>query len=173
MFGERGEDFMKSKHIAESGLFVALTIVILYAASILPISTLSILTVASCLIPISIIRTSIKNTILVYIASAALSFFLVKTNIALYYILFFGVYGIIKYFIEKAKNLPLELFLKLIAFNILLGIAYLIIANFLGILSPKFSLPILWITAQIIFLIYDYAITLIISFFLNRFHKHI
>lgn len=164
---------MKSKYITESGLLVALTIVILYVASILPISTLSILTVASCLIPISIIRTSIKNTMLVYIASAVLSFFLVKTNIALYYSLFFGIYGIIKHLIEKTKNLPLELFLKLIAFNILLGITYLITKNFLGILSPKFSLSLLWLAAQIIFLVYDYALTLIISFFINRFHKHL
>lgn len=164
---------MKSKHIAESGLLVGLTVVVLYAASILPISTLSILTVASCLIPISIIRTSIKNTILVYIASSILSLFLVPTDIALYYALFFGVYGIIKYFIEKVRKLPLELLLKLIAFNVLLGVTYLIAKNFLGILSPEFPLYILWLAAQIIFLVYDYALTLIISFFLNRFHKHI
>lgn len=164
---------MKSKHIAESGLLVGLTVVVLYAASILPISTLSILTVASCLIPISIIRTSIKSTILVYIASSALSLFLIPTDIALYYTLFFGVYGIIKHLIEKIKNLLLELLLKLITFNILLALNYLIVKNFLGILSPEFPLYILWLAAQVIFLVYDYSLTLIISFFLNRFHKHI
>ena len=164
---------MKSKYIAESGLLVALTIVILFATSIVPISTLSILTVASCLIPISIIRTSIKNALLVYIASSILSFFLVPTNIAIYYTLFFGIYGIIKYFIEKFKNIFIELIIKLIAFNLLLGIAYLITKSFLGIISPEFSLWILWIIAQGAFLVYDYALTLAISFFLNRFHKHI
>ena len=164
---------MKSKYIAESGLLVALTLVILYATSIIPISKLSILTVASCLIPISIIRTSIKNTMLVYIASSVLSFFLVPINIALYYTLFFGVYGIIKYLIEKAKNIPLELFLKLISFNILLGIIYLITKSFLGISSTKFSLWILLLGAQVVFLVYDYALTLAISFFLSRFNKHI
>ena len=164
---------MKSKYIAESWLLVAFTLVILYATSIIPISKLSILTVASCLIPISIIRTSIKNTILVYIASSVLSFVLVPTNIALYYTLFFGVYGIIKYLIEKAKNISLELLLKLISFNILLGIIYLITKSFLGILSPKFSFWILWLAAQIVFLVYDYALTLAISFFLNRFNKHL
>ena len=164
---------MKSKYIAESGLLIALTLVILYATSIIPISTLSILTVASCLIPVSIIRTSIKNAILVYIASSILSFFLVKTNIALYYTLFFGVYGIIKYLIEKTKNIPLELLLKLIAFNILLGVIYLITKSFLDISSPNFSLWMLWLAAQIVFLVYDYALTLAISFFLKRFNKHI
>ena len=162
---------MKSKYIAESGLLVSLTLVILYATSIIPISKLSILTVASCLIPISIIRTSIKNTILVYVASSVLSFFLVPTNIALYYTLFFGVYGIIKYLIEKAKNNPIELFLKLISFNILLGIIYLITKSFLIISTSNFPLWIIWLAAQIVFLIYDYALTLVISFFLKRFHK--
>ena len=164
---------MKSKYIAESGLLIALTLVILYATSIIPISTLSILTVASCLIPVSIIRTSIKNALLVYIASSILSFFLVKTNIALYYTLFFGIYGIIKYLIEKAKNIPLELLLKLIAFNILLGIIYLITKSFLDISSYNFPLWMLWLATQIVFLVYDYALTLAISFFLNRFNKHI
>ena len=164
---------MKSRYIAESGLLVALTLVILYATSVIPISTLSILTVASCLIPISIIRTSIKNTILVYIASSILSFFLVPTNIAIYYTLFFGVYGIIKYFIEKAKNIPLEIFLKLISFNILLGIIYFITKSFLVVISPDLPLWILWLGAQIVFLVYDYALTLAISFFLRRFNKYI
>ena len=164
---------MRSIYIAESGLLVALTIVILFATSILPISTLSILTVASCLIPISIIRTSIKNALLVYIASSILSFFLVPTNISIYYTLFFGIYGIIKYFIEKFRNIFIELIIKLIAFNLLLGIAYLITKSFLGIISPEFSFWILWIIAQGAFLVYDYALTLAISFFLNRFHKHI
>ncbi|NRY04558.1 hypothetical protein B0H68_003895 [Clostridium beijerinckii] len=103
---------MKAKYIAENGITIALTLIVLYAASILPVSTLTILTIASCLIPISIIRTSIKNTILVYVASSILSLFLIPTNIAVYYISFFGIYGIVKYFSEKLRNIPLELFLN-------------------------------------------------------------
>lgn len=164
---------MKSKYIAENGITVALILVVLYAASILPISTLSILTVASCLIPISIIRTSIRNTILVYVASSLASFFLISTNIALYYTLFFGLYGIIKYFAEKLKNIPLELILKLIGFNILLTIIYFVTVNFLGLPSINYPLYLIWIVSQAAFLIYDYALTLIISFYLNRIHTHV
>lgn len=164
---------MKSRYIAESGLLIALTLVILYGTYLIPISTLSILTAASCLIPISIIRTSIKNTILVYIACSILSFLIVPPNIAIYYTLFFGIYGIIKCYIEKIRNFPLEIILKLIAFNALLGIIYLIVMNFLGNVSPNSSLWILWIFAQAAFLIYDYALTLVISFFLKRFNNNI
>lgn len=164
---------MKAKYISQNGIVIALTIAILYATSILPISTMSILTVASCLIPISIIRTSIRNTFFVYIAASILSFFLVPINIALYYTLFFGIYGIIKYFLEKIRNIPLELFLKLILFNLLLIIIYFITINFLGNFIINYSLYLAWIVSQIVFLVYDYALTLIISFYLNRIHTHI
>jgi hypothetical protein len=164
---------MKSKYIAESGILVALILVILYATNILPISTLSILTVSSCIIPISIIRNSLRSTILVYIASSIISFFLVPINIALYFTLFFGIYGIIKYFIEKLRNIFLELLLKLIALNILLIIIYFVMINFLGNFVISFSLYLVWIISQIAFLVYDYSLTLIISFYLNRIHKHL
>lgn len=162
---------MKSKNMAESGVLVALTLIVLFSTSILSISTLSIMTIASCIIPIAIIRTSIKNAILVYIASSILSFMLVPTNIAIYYTLFFGIYGIFKYFIEKAKNMPLEILLKLISFNLLLGITYLVTKTFLSFVYPSISLLILWLAAQVVFLIYDYALTLAISFFLKRINK--
>lgn len=164
---------MRAKFIAENGIVTALILVILYAASILPISTFSILTIASCLIPISIIRTSIKNTMLVYIASSILSFFFVATNIALYYTLFFGIYGLIKYFSEKIRNIPLELLSKLILFNILLIIIYFIASNLLVAYTTSYPLYLVWIISQVAFLIYDYALTLIISFYLNRIHPNV
>ena len=144
---------MKSKYIAESGVLIALTLVILFSTSIFSISTLSILTVASCLIPVAIIRTSIKNAILVYIASSILSFILIPTNIAIYYTLFFGIYGIIKHIIEKVRNIPLEILLKLISFNVLLGITYLITKSFLSFVYPDISLWLLLLAAQVVLLI--------------------
>ena len=164
---------MKSRHIAESGILIGATLVILYATSILPISTLSVLTLASCLIPISIIRLSIRDAILVYISSSLLSFFILPIKMFIYYALFFGIYGIIKYFIEKLNKIPLEILLKLISFNILLCLIYFIAINFLGNIVIKFPLYLLWIVSQIAFIIYDYALTLIISFYLQRLHKHI
>lgn len=161
---------MKSNNIAQSGIIIALTLAILYSTSLLPISTLSILTIASCLIPISIIRTTLKNTILVYLSCSILSFFLVPINICLLYTLFFGIYGIIKFFIEKLDNLFLEVILKLFIFNILLSIIYIIFKSFLGF-EIEFSLLILIVIAQIGFLIYDYALSIIISYFYNKINK--
>lgn len=180
---------MKAKDIALGGILVALTTMVLYSTSILPISTLVILTIASSLIPVCIIKSNIKTSIFVYISSSLIAFFLVKINIAFLYFIFFGVYGIIKYFIERIRKEKIEIVLKLIIFNTAFIIGFIIMQNILGInlisglevlISRFFDISsktiasiILWIVAQPIFLIYDYAMTMIITFYMERIHKNI
>lgn len=180
---------MKSRDIAIGGILVALTIIVLYATSILPISTLAILTIASAIIPICIIRSNVQTSIFVYISSSLIAFFLVPINISLLYFIFFGVYGIVKYFIERIRKENLEIILKLVFFNIVFVIGFIIMQNILGVniiagleelISKLFnnsariySLIILWIIAQPVFMIYDYAMTMIITFYMERIHKNI
>ena len=162
---------MKAKDLTLGGILIALTLVILYSSSILPISTLTILTLASCLIPICIIRSSVKTGFLVYIGSTTLGFFIIPINIIVYYGLFFGVYGIIKYYIERLRKLALEIILKLIIFNIIFIIIFTVATLFLGNVVINIPLWLLWILAQPTFIVFDYALTLIIGYYLNRFHK--
>ena len=180
---------MKAKDIALGGILVALTTMVLYSTSILPISTLVILIIASSLVPVCIIKSNIKTSIFVYISSSLIAFFLVKINIAFLYFIFFGVYGIIKYFIERIRKEKIEIVLKLIVFNTAFIIGFIIMQNILGInlisglevlISRFFDISsktiasiILWIVAQPIFLIYDYAMTMIITFYMERIHKNI
>ena len=124
---------MKSRDIAIGGILVALTIIVLYATSILPISTLAILTIASAIIPICIIRSNVQTSIFVYISSSLIAFFLVPINISLLYFIFFGVYGIVKYFIERIRKENLEIILKLVFFNIVFVIGFIIMQNILGV----------------------------------------
>ena len=105
---------MKAKNIALGGILVALTSIVLYATSILPISTIAILTIASAIIPVCIIRSDIQTSIFVYISSSLIAFFLVPINISFLYFIFFGIYGIVKYFIERMRKEKIEILLKLI-----------------------------------------------------------
>lgn len=162
---------MNSKRITTNAFLIALTIIILYLNLILPISTISILTLASFIIPITLIRNSIKDAFLVYISSSIISFFLLPLNIVLLYIGFFGIYGIVKYFIEKINNITLEIILKLAFFNFILIIGFLIFKSFLPINSIKIPIWLFIVLSQIIFLIFDYALTLLISFYLEKLHK--
>lgn len=166
-------NLMKAKNITLSGILISLTLLILYSTSLIPISTLSILTLASCLIPIAIIRSSVKYGFLVYISSTLLGFFFIPTNLLIMYGLFFGVYGIVKYYIEKLNKLSIEIILKLIFFNIILSLAFVTFKTLIGGALSSLPIWLLFLLAQPIFLIFDYALTLIISFYLDRIHKHI
>lgn len=164
---------MKAKEITLSAALVALTIIILYLNLLLPISTISILTLASLLIPIALIRGSMKSALLVYVASSIIGFFILPINIIMLYILFFGIYGIIKYYIEKINKIFLEILLKIIFFNIIFFISFFIFKSFIAIEITKLPIWLFVIIAQIVFLVFDYALTLLISFYLEKIHKKI
>lgn len=164
---------LKTQNLTLSALLVALTLVILALNTLLPISTLSILTIASAIIPIAIIRASTKNAFLVYIASSFLGFLILPKDIIVLYILFFGIYGIIKYYIEKLNKLTFEIILKLVFSSIILAIYYLLFSSFVDISIINLPLYLIFIVANILFLIYDYALTLIISFYINKIHSRI
>lgn len=159
-----------SKKIAYGGFFTAITIILLYLSYILPTSKLTILTLVSAVIPLSILTTGVKNTFIVFLSSFAVSFFLGLREMSLLYLLFFGVYGIVKYYIEKLYKIPLEIFLKLIFFNISLGlILFIIKSTLINISNTYLPLYAVIILAQFIFLIYDYCLTLIIFYIKNHF----
>jgi hypothetical protein len=159
---------MKAKDITFGGIMVALSVVVLYLTTIIPINTFAILTVASCFIPITIIRSNIKTASFVYISSTIISFFILPINYTIMYGMFFGIYGIVKYFIEKLKKLPFEIILKLVFFNIILVISLIFMSSILGNLDINLPIWALFLVGQIVFLVYDYAITVVISFYIEN-----
>ena len=89
----------KTTYITKGGIYVALSLVILYASVLVPFNTMFILLLASSIIPLSILTIGVKPTIIVYIAVSSISYFIIPTkSICIMYLLFFGSYGFIKYF---------------------------------------------------------------------------
>ena len=158
--------FIKSNHIAKGGIFAALSLILLYLSSVIPTNRLSILVIASCIIPLSIMVTGIKNTIVVYSAVSLLSLFIIPSKIiSIAYILIFGSYGFIKYFLEKLRNMPLEIILKLLYFNIASAvILFLYKIVFLKIPNININIYLLIIIVEVAFIVYDYALTTFISY---------
>lgn len=176
---------MKSKEITLGGIMVALTSIILYSTSLIPINTLTILTVVSAIIPICIIRSNIRTAIFVYIASTIIAFFMVPINISILYAIFFGAYGIIKFFAERGRS-KLELLYKIGFFNISFIVGFILFQNVLGIdiingieeILSRFingdikiiTWTLFLIVANLVFYVFDYALTLIITFYMDRIH---
>jgi hypothetical protein len=157
---------MKANPIAKGGIFAALSLILLYLSSVFPTNKLFILGIASCIIPLSIITTGIKNTLVVYGAVSLLSLFIIPSKlISIAYILIFGAYGFVKYFIEKLRNMPMEFVLKLLYFNVssvLIIFIYKLVL--LKIPDIKISVYLLILIMEFAFIVYDYALTTFISY---------
>lgn len=177
---------MKAKHMALGGLLTALSIVILYLTLMIPTNTLTLLTLASFMVPVALLKANVRTGLLVYITTSLLSLMLMPPNISLLYILFFGCYGLLKYFIEKIDREWLEWLLKLACFNFAFITGFHAIQVLLGpsvfegitVMTQKLipNLPhgeliVLGIAGQIGFIIFDYALTLLIDLYYKYFHS--
>lgn len=159
----------KTSNITKGGFLTTLGVILIYLSGIVPVNKAYLLAIASFIIPLAVVVTNFKNAITVYGATSLLSLLICGFKITVFsYIIFFGLYGLIKYFIERLRKLPLEIILKLAFFNICLFTLFLLCSLFFpGILKIKISRYLIALGAQIAFLIYDYLITLFITY-VNR-----
>jgi hypothetical protein len=149
----------------------ALGVIFIYISSILPTSRVFLLAAAAFIIPLSIVLTDVKYSLMVYASTSILAFLLIgiRWNVMVY-IVFFGAFGFIKYYIEKIRKLILEYVLKLIYFNITLVIIFLVFHVLFTTwtnINISFYLAILML--QVIFLFYDYFLSVFISYINTRF----
>lgn len=162
-----------TKKIATAGVLLALSIATLFAATTVPGIELTLFALSSVYVAIMVIEFTPNTGWVFYFGSVMLTFVLVPNKGAVIpYTIFFGIYAIIKYYIENFKKIkqPVEIVLKLLFCNLMCVLGFIFFgAVFTGAINlPDAALPILIIGAQIFFLAYDYILTLIIGFYLKR-----
>ncbi|MGL4736539.1 MAG: hypothetical protein ACRCW2_03685 [Cellulosilyticaceae bacterium] len=176
---------MSSKNIALGGILTALTLVLLYLTLFIPTNTLTLLTLASFMVPVALMRGNLKTAVLVYICSSLLGFIFVPSY-AVLYVIFFGCYGIVKYFIERQDHFVLEWFLKLLFYNVIVIVFF---KTFIALFDPEFinrivnfgeqllpqvpyiGIILLWLVSQVVFIVFDYALTLLVDLYYKYFGK--
>lgn len=164
---------LNTKKIVTGGVLLALSIATIFGATFVPGIELTLYALSSVYVAIMIIEFKPNAGWLFYFASVILTFILVPNKAGVIpYTIFFGIYAMIKYYIENFKKFsqPVEIILKLVFCNLMFffGI-YFLGKLFTGALQiPDVALPIIIIGAQIFFLAYDYVLTLIIGFYLKR-----
>ena len=110
-----------SRKVAYSGILLALNIILLILVNIIPMNTLFLLGLASLPIAIVIMEYGPKAGILFYIGSVLLSFMIMANKAQwILYVFTFGIYGLVKYIIEKDRSFIQEYILKLLVANILI-----------------------------------------------------
>lgn len=151
-----------SKKIAYSGILLGLNIVLLLISNLISINTMFFMGLASLIISVIVMEYGVNTGLVFYIASIILSFVVMPNKAQwLLYILTFGIYGLVKYFIEKGRPIYIEVILKLIFANLVAVILYLILKNI--VIIPINIITI--IVYQVAFLVYDYVYSLFIEYY--------
>ncbi len=160
----------KTRRLVLNGILGALAVICLLLANILPTNRLSLYALSSFFISISIIENGIKAGWIFYAATCLLSFIIVPDKLSIVpYVLFFGLYGIAKFYIERLNRLVLEYILKLVYFNICAGIAIASVSSIFGYsLTDALPIWLIAIAAEVVFLIYDFVYTLFINYYRNK-----
>jgi hypothetical protein len=165
-----------SKRIAYGGILSALTFIMIYFAGIMPTGRLALYAASSLPIAFMLIEFGTAAAVSVYIICSTLSYILLG-NIGgmLPYVLFFGYYGIAKFYIERVRKPILEILLKLLLFNFILAFSYFVYVNLFALDLPINSISNinLWVTLVVIglqfaFIIYDYIFTRIIVIYEDK-----
>lgn len=158
---------MNTKEIARGGLLTAAAVALLYIGG-----TVTYIGPAACLmagvtsaVPL-LRRARLKTAVTLYLAVSILSALLVPRKIEVAaYILFCGLYPIVKFCVECYAPRRRQMDLKLAYFNIMLVIAATLA---IFVFLPQFSLSgfrllVVWVAANIVFVIYDVALSRLIA----------
>lgn len=157
-----------SRKIAYGGMLLALNCIILLLINILPINTLFLLGLSSLPIAVVIMEYGPKAGIIFYMGSFLLSFMILANKSQwILYIFTFGIYGLVKYMIEKDRSFVKEYVLKLLSANILIIITYFILRPFIYI--PVNIITI--IVFEISFIIYDFVYSKFIDYYNLKLRK--
>ncbi len=158
---------MNTKEIARGGLLTAAAVALLYIGG-----TVTYIGPAACLVAgvtsaVPLLRRArLKTAVTLYLAVSILSALLVPRKIEVAaYILFCGLYPIVKFCVECYVPRRRQMDLKLAYFNIMLVIAA---ALAIFVFLPQFSLSgfrllVVWVAANIVFVIYDVALSRLIA----------
>ncbi len=161
---------LKSKEIAYLGVLLALNQIFIFLSSIVKTNTLALFSLAALMVGIVIVEFGVKNGVLFYIASSILGFFLTTSKVEIVtYILFFGLYSIVKYAVEKTafqmRSAKLfEMATKLLFFNLIALSIYFILKGFVNIRLYWWLI----IIAELAFIAYDYAFSILINYYITK-----
>ena len=161
----------KTSTIALGGICLALTVIFMFAGSIVPGIELTLFAVSSLFTAVMIMESGVKGGVIMYGAAVLLGLVLIPNKLALIpYAFFFGYYGILKYFVEKLHSGILQIIIKAAFFAAVLCIGLIGFKELLlgSIHLPAYPVWLLIIAGILMLLVYDYIYTLLINFYLKR-----
>lgn len=158
------------RNLSFGGVLLAVLIIDLYLSNVLPTSRLSLLVISSFIMAVAVIELGKRYLWIFYISASILAILFMPDKVkAIIFVTFFGLYPIIRFYIDKINKIVFETILKFLYFNIFLiffiGFAYTFLVKDLGI---NFPIYIIVLIGQVAFFAYDFLFTSFISFYFSR-----
>ncbi len=163
----------QTKKIALSAILSALGVIILLLGSIITVLDLTMVAMASLLVILCVIEIGGAYPYLVWLVTSALSLLLLPDKFAaLLYLLFGGIYPILKAMFERLHYV-ISWVLKLSAFNTMLTLL-IFLCRYVFHLPDTDDLaysPLVYLACNVVFVLYDFAVTQLVTFYLVKLRK--
>ena len=158
-------------------MLCALGVILLMLGAFIEVIDLSVAVLASLLCIYAVIEIGGAYPWLIWIVTSLISLlFLPLKTPAIFYTLFAGYYPMVKEKLEKRFRPAIAMPIKIAVFHVSLALMYGVLRLFLpaqleGIIWG-WMLLVLYVGAVVVFVIYDYALTQVISAYLSKFRRY-
>ena len=166
-----------SYRVALGGIVSALCLVTMFLAGIITPLYLLLPMIAGTLLVLIAEEVSISWALLTYIAVSLLSLFITADKeAALIFIMLFGHYPILRYYLQKIKLSPLRFAVKLMIFNICAVSFFYVTVYIFGIKQMiedmndfgRYGSIALLVVCNVIFLLYDFNLDVVYKVYIKR-----
>lgn len=169
----------QSSKCAIGGIVAAVSLVLMISVAIIPFLTYALPAVAGLFIVFVVIEIDKKWAFGVYCTVAILGMLLVPDKeVAVMYLAFFGYYPILKAVIESKLPTAIGWILKVLTFAATMAVSYYLMIKLMGVTideTEEFGMmayPILLGMGTVAFIMYDIALTGMLSVYLAKWQKH-
>lgn len=177
-----------SAKTALGAMVTALSVVILIPSAV-QVFVYALPAMAGMLTMFAVVEIDKKWAIGSYIATSLIGLlFVANKEAVMYYVAFFGYYPVVKAILESKLPRALEYVLKFLIFNISIVISGVLLVKVFGMpyndllgidgesaFFTKYALPIMLVLGNLVFILYDVALTRMLTAYLyvwqKRFHK--
>ena len=164
----------KTQKLTRSGLLTALSCVLIFMTSFMPTMDLTVTAAAGLITSVTMIHCGASYSISLYGATSIISLIILPNkSMAVLYTVFLGCYPILKSYFERVKKRYIQWILKLINFNLVFCGLWLFAGEMLTAELPAVNgiMIIVQLVLNVVFVIYDIAVTRLISLYLRKFSK--
>ena len=168
--------FKRTAHrVSLTAMFAAMSLLFLYLASVLPTMRVAMYFLSSVFVMGLVLEEEIGLAFLMFAAVSLLSLLLMPNILRVVpYVLFFGHYGIGKYFIEtNIKDKVVRYIGKLLYFNVAVALIYFLARKIFvqDLLDTGIAVWLLIVLAEVAFVVYDYVFTKVASYYFSNIRR--